>query len=257
MKQLFLNTVILLLLIPAITTAQENAGPKKNKIGVYFMTPNPVHQTDFERNLARHIKEFHTGRSAVDIYEGLVGNRTGHFFMGDRAPSSWAEVEANNDVRQKDHSTDWEKNISIYLSKEGPYQIYELSDDSFIPASMADMPNVDKWGVYFIDINQGMEEDFFAGIKKIKEIYQKNSSKEYYYIFTRVFGNGTQVAVNFPLTKGMASFEPDPNTELANMFKKAFPKEDYKAWFKKFISTNKSFESMVMLHRKDLSSPQN
>jgi hypothetical protein len=46
-----------------------------------------------------------------------------------------------------------------------------------------------------------MEEDFFAGIKKIKEMYKKSNSKNYYAIQVSAFGKGTQVSVVFPLPK--------------------------------------------------------
>ena len=86
-------------------------------------------------------------------------------------------------------------------------------------------------------------------------MYTKSNSKNYYIIQTSAFGKGTQVVVVFPLAKGWASFEPDPDAGWDKMFKVAYPKEDFKAWVKIFNSTQKSFESMVIKHRQDLSSP--
>jgi len=251
MKRLLLLGI---LLSPVLLNSQGET-PKKNKMGVVVMRPTAKEKHDFERNLAQHNKDFHKGQAAVDIYEVLVGERTGEFHFVFRNQVSWDQFEAGYKAAQeKDHSADWDLNVATHLSGESPFFIYETSEDSYMPANPAEM-TADMWGLYLIDIKMGMEEDFFTAVKKIKEMYQKNNSKNYYFMHTRAFGNGTQVAVVFPLAKGWASFEPNPNDDWAKMFKTAFPKEDYKAWLKKLNDSQKSFESMVVKHRKDLSSP--
>lgn len=91
--------------------------------------------------------------------------------------------------------------------------------------------------IYEIEIIPGKENDFYAGIKKIKEMYKKNNSKNYYLVQTRIFGKGSQAMVVAPLPNGWASLEENPDDDWAKMFKKAFPNEDYKAWSKKFNDT--------------------
>lgn len=246
--------VLFALLTPVLLSAQQTA-PKKNKTTVIVLHPLPTDREAFEHGLAQHDKQFHTGEGPVDIYEVLAGNHTGEYHFVYRNPASWTDIEtAFNAVNQKSHSDDWTQNVAKHLSGETPRFIYEVSDDSYFSAKPADM-NTDLMGVYLIAINPGMEEDFFAAIKKIKEMYKKNNSKNYYIIQTSAFDKGTQVAVVFPLAKGWASFEPDPNADWPKLFKAAFPKEDFKAWLKKFNGTQKSFESMVVKHRTDLSSP--
>ncbi|MDQ6761255.1 MAG: hypothetical protein M3015_01355 [Bacteroidota bacterium] len=251
MKKLLL---IVALLSPMLLIAQGDA-PKKNKVGVDILHPLANERNDFERNLAQHNKEFHTGQGAVDIYEVLVGNHTGEYHFVFRNPNSWAGVEtafkASND---KSHAADWDMNVAKHLSGNSPFFIYEVSDDSYMSSNPADMQS-ELMGLYLIDINPGMEEDFFSALKKIKEMYQKSNSHNYYIVQTSAFDKGTQVVVVFPLAKGWASFEPDPNAAWDKMFKAAFPKEDFKAFLKKFNSSQKTFESMVVKHRQDLSSP--
>lgn len=251
MKQFLLFVI---LLSPALLFAQSES-PKKNKLGVVIIHPKASEKRDFERNLAQHNKDFHKGPAAVDIFEVLVGERTGEFHFVFRNEVSWEQMEAGyKAAQQKDHSDDWDINVASHLSGESPFFIYETSEDSYMPSNPADM-NADMYGLYLININMGMEEDFFTAVKKIKEMYQKNNSKNYYAMHTRAFGNGTQVAIVFPLAKGWASFEPNPDDDWAKMFKVAFPKEDYKAWLKKLNGAQKSFESMVVKYRKDISSP--
>ncbi len=246
--------VLLALLSPMLLSAQKTT-PKKNKTTVIVLQPVPTDRDAFEQGLAQHDKQFHTGEGAVDIYEVLTGNRTGEYHFVYRNPASWTDIEtAFNAVDQKSHSDDWTQNVAKHLSGETHRFIYEVSDDSYFSTNPADM-HTDLMGVYLIAINPGMEEDFFAAIKKIKEMYKKNNSKNYYIIQTSAFDKGTQVAVVFPLAKGWTSFEPDPNADWSKLFKTAFPKEDFKAWVKKFNGTQKSFESMVVKHRTDLSSP--
>lgn len=251
MKKLLL---IIALSSPMLLSAQGDA-PKKNKVGVDILHPLHNERNDFERSLAQHNKEFHKGESAVDIYEVLTGNHTGEYHFVFRNPNSWAGVETGfNAANDKSHSADWQMNVAKHLSEDAPFFIYEVSDDSYMSSNPADMHS-ELMGVYLIDINPGMEEDFFGSLKKIKEMYQKGNSKNYYFIQTSSFGKGTQVVVVFPLAKGWASFEPDPNADWDKLFKAAFPKEDFKTWLKKFNGSQKSFESMVVKHRADLSSP--
>lgn len=224
-------------------------------MGVDILHPILTQRNAFEKNLAKHNQEFHKGQNAVDIYEVLTGDRTGEFHFVFRDPTTWAGLESLfNSSNDKSHANDWDMNIATNLSGHSPFHIYEVSDDSYLPPNQADM-NAELLGLYLIDINQGMEEDYFAGLKKIKEMYQKNNSKNYYSLMTRSFGKGNQVLVVFPLPEGWASFEPKPDEGWDKMFKAAFPNEDFSAFIKKFSGAQKDFESLVVKYRKDLSSP--
>lgn len=251
MKKLLL---LVALLAPILLIAQK-AAPKQNKTTVLVLHPLPGDREGFEQALAQHNNKFHKDQGKVDIFEVLTGDHTGEYHFVYRNPASWADVETSfNATNEKSHSDDWNENVAKHLSQPGKRFFYEASDDSYLPANPAEM-YTDLVGLYLIDINPGMEEDFFAGIKKIKEMYKKGNSKNYYAIQVSAFGKGTQVSVVFPLPKGWVSFEPNPNDDWSKLFKAAFPKEDFKAWMKKFNSTQKSFESMVVKHRQDLSSP--
>jgi hypothetical protein len=251
MKKLLL---LVTLLMPILLTAQQ-AAPKQNKTTVLVLHPQQGDRESFEQALAQHNNKFHKDQGQVDIYEVLTGDRTGEYHFVYRNPASWADVEtAFGAANEKSHSDDWTQNVAKQLSDAAARYIYEVSDDSYVSANPSDM-HTDLMGLYLINLNPGMEEDFFADMKKIKEMYKKSNSKNYYFVQTSDFGKGTQVAIVFPLAKGWSSFEPDPNDDWSKMFKAAFPKEDFKAWLKKFTGTQKSFESMVEKHRQDLSSP--
>jgi hypothetical protein len=242
------------LLFPLFLFAQQGA-PKKNKISVLILHPLPADRESFEQGLAQHDNKFHKDQGQVDIYEVLAGDHTGEYHFVYRNLSSWADVETSfNAVDEKGHADDWNQNVGKHLATPGARYFYEASDDSYIAPNPSDM-RADLMGIYLIEINPGMEADFFAAIKKIKQMYKKSNSKNYFTIQNSMFGKGSQVAVVFPLAKGWASFEPDPNDDWSKMFKATFPNEDYKAWMKKFNGTQKSFESMIVKHRQDLSSP--
>lgn len=240
-------------LMPILLFAQK--APKEDKTMLIILHPTSGNVRAFEQAVAQHVSKFHKDQGQVDVYETLTGDRTGEYHFVYRNPQSWAGIQALSEAANgKEHSDDWTQNVAKYLSDPGSRYIYEASDDSYFPPNPADM-FTNLMGVYLININPGMEQEFFAGIKKIKEMYKKNHSKNYYAIQSSDFGKGSQVAVIFPLPKGWSSFEPDPNSEWPKMFKTAFPKEDFNAWMKKFNGTQKSFESMVLQHRQDLSSP--
>lgn len=251
MKKLLL---LVALLAPVFLSAQQ-AAPKKNKTSVLVLHPLAGDIEGFEQALAQHNNKFHKDQGQVDIYEVLAGEHTGEYHFVYRNLSSWADVETTfNEVNEKSHADDWDQNVAKHLASPGTRYFYEASDDSYISPNPADM-RTDLMGIYLIEINPGMETDFYAGLKKIKEMFKKNNSKNYYTIQTSKFGKGSQMAVVFPLAKGWASFEPNANDDWSKMFKTAFPNEDFKVWIKKFNSTQKSFESIVVKRRQDLSSP--
>lgn len=251
MKRLLILAV---LLSPLVLMAQ-GVTPKENKTVVNVFHPLNMHRSDFEKNLAQHNQEFHKGKFAVNIYEVLTGSRRWEYHFVYRSRFSWAGVGSTYEAAsEKNHSMDWSGNVAKHLTDESPTYIYETSDDSYISPNPSEM-HTELIALYLIDINPGMEDDFFAGIKKIKEMNQKANSKNYYLIQASSFGKGTQVIVVIPLSKGWASFEPDPNEAWDKLFKAAFPKEDFGVWSKKFTNTQKSFESLVAKYRPDLSSP--
>jgi hypothetical protein len=263
-QQLFFKTIqlktmkkllmLVALLVPTMLFAQK-AAPKKNKTTVLVLHPLPGDRAGFEQALAQHNNKFHKDQGQVDIFEVLAGDHTGEYHFVYRNPASWADVEtAFNAAGEKSHSDDWNQNVAKHLADAGKRYIYEVSDDSYLPDNQAEM-RADLAAVYLMDINPGMEEEFSAGIKKIKEMFKKNHSKNYYVFQNNWFGKGSQAVVVLPLPKGWSSVEPDPDSEWPKMFKVAFPKEDFKAWIKKFNSTQKSFESMIVKRRQDLSSP--
>lgn len=75
MKKLLL---LFSLAIPMLLCAQTKA-PKKNKLTVITLHPLQNETENFEKGLALHNKTFHSGDAAIDIYQVLVGDRTGEF----------------------------------------------------------------------------------------------------------------------------------------------------------------------------------
>jgi len=250
MKKIF---IFLVFCTPFCSLGQASQSPNKNKIAALIVRPDRKHLTDLERNLPKHHKEYHKGDLAVDVYEVMTGPRTGELHIVSRTTRSWTEMEKDA-RRTPDHVVDWERNISPFLTQEGPSEFVEWGENSYLPANPADVPQAEKLEVIFIDVQPGMDEEFNAGMKKIKEMFQKNNSKVYYNAGTRAFGIGSQTVIVVPLAKGLESLEPDPASAWPTMFKNAFPKEDFAAWMKKFNSTQQKFESFLVLHRKDLSS---
>jgi hypothetical protein len=204
--------------------------------------------------LTHHNQTFHNGKDPIDVYEALTGPQTGEYAFVYRNSYSWADIDAaTKSANEKDHSTDWFENVAKYAASD-TREFYQNSDDSYLPSDPSVL-NTDLTAVYSIEIVPGKEKDFYAGIKKIKEMYQKNNSKDYFLVQSRIFGKGSQAMVIIPLPNGWESFEPNPNDDWSKLFKKAFPNEDYQAWSKKFEATQQSFNSFVVKLRKDLSSP--
>ncbi len=243
------------LCLPMLLSAQSKPDQKNKHIFV-FLQPLQGQGDNFEKGLTHHNQTFHNGTDPIDVYEGLTGEHTGKFAFVYRNGYSWQDINNLTKAAQdKDHSADWDQSVAKYASADAQREIYEVSDESYLPSDVSEM-NTEMHGVYYLEVAQGKEDIFFASLKKIKEMYKKTNSKNYYLIQTRAFGKGTQVMVVFPLSKGWASFESNPDEDWSKMFKKAFPNEDFKAWSKKFTDSQKSSEAFVVTWRKDLSSPR-
>jgi|GEM_PF-1759250 len=251
MKKIFL---LAMLFVPMLLPAKNEAG-KKNKSIVVLLNPLKGERANFEKGLAQHCKQFHSGNNPIDIYEVIAGDRTGEFHFVYRNHYTWSELDkVTSSAEEASHDADWTQHVDKYLDGPTPRFFYEMSEYSFMPSNPAEM-NAEMLGIYLIETYLGKEQEFNEGVKKINEMYKKNNSKNYFLMQTRVFGKENQAVVIFPLSKGWASLEPDSSEDWSKMFKKAFPKEDFGAWIKKFNATQKSFESMLVKHRTDLSTP--
>jgi hypothetical protein len=250
MKQLLLLAG---LLMPILLSAQTK-DPKKDKSTVIALRALPNESENLEKGLAQHVKNYHSADGHIDVYEVLTGTHTGEYRFVYRTPASWADVETEfTAANDKSHADDWTENVAKYTDGKDNRYFYEISDDSYLPSDPSAM-QAPLMGVYIITLKPGTEADFYAGVKRIKEMHKKAKSKDYYMIQSQVFGLGSQAVVIFPLPNGFASLEPNPNDDWSKMFKAAFPKEDYKAWSKKFEGTQEAFESFVVKRRADLSS---
>lgn len=236
-----------------LLNAQTMPG-KKDKSILIFLHPLQGQSDNLEKGLAHHNQTFHNGKDPIDIYEGLTGEETGTYAFVYRNMYTWKEIDTTSKAaNEKDHSADWSENVAKYAASD-TRDFYATSDDSYLPTDPSQL-NTDLSVVYSMEIVPGKENDFYAAIKKIKEMYKKNNSKDYFLVQTRLFGKGSQAMVVAPLSNGWASLEPNPDMQWEKMFKKAFPNEDFQAWSKKFDATQKSFESFIVKLRKDLSSP--
>jgi hypothetical protein len=247
-KVLLLASLFMPLLLPA-----QNTPGKKDKSIIIFLQPLQGQSDNLEKGLAHHNQTFHNGKDPIDVYEVLTGDETGELAFVYRNGYSWPDIESTTrSANEKEHSTDWRENVAKYAASD-TRDFYATSDDSYLPSDLSAL-NTDLTAIYSIGIVPGKEKDFYAGIKKIKEMYQKNNSKDYFLVQSRIFGKGSQAMVIIPLANGWASFEPSPNDDWSKLFKKAFPNEDYQVWSKKFDATQQSFNSFVVKWRKDLSS---
>lgn len=251
MKKILL---LALLSIPILLSAQSKPG-QKNKNIFEIIHPLQGQADNLEKGLSHHNQTFHKQTDPINVYEVLTGEQTGEYVFNYRNSYSWKDVGLTYKAAEdKDHAADWDQNVAKYASNNAPHEFYEVSTESYLPGDHSEM-NSDLYGVYLIDLAPGKEDVFNASLKKIKEMYRKTNSKNYYLIQSRVFGKGNQVMVTFPLPNGWESLEQNPNEDWSVMFKKAFPSEDFKTWIKKFNDSQASFTSFVVKWRKDLSSP--
>jgi hypothetical protein len=168
--------VLLLMLIPFAGISQV-----KNVISTQRIFPKADKVMEFEKALATHAQKYHTGDAHWRVFNIQSGPDIGGYHITE-GPTSWEGEDARGDLGVE-HMTDWNKNVSVYLTDRisGGYSVYV---DSLSTVALGDFS--DKIQITHVYPKLGWNNKVVSMIKKLKAawvaegstmaVYQTNAS---------------------------------------------------------------------------------
>ncbi|MEO6290241.1 MAG: hypothetical protein ABIO76_09985 [Ginsengibacter sp.] len=194
MKKLFtLNSTLIFLLgmfIPFLALSQV-----KNVVTGTRVFPKVDKVLEFEKALGAHAKKYHTGDTKWRVFEIQSGNDAGGFMISE-GPSSWDGLDTRGNLGDE-HNTDWNKNVTVYLTDKSSsgYYVYQ---DSLSSVALGDYS--DKINITHVFPKLAWGNKISAVIKKLNAVwkaegstvavYQSNSSGASHYLLVTRYKQG-------------------------------------------------------------------
>ena len=72
---------------------------------------------EFEKAVSNHYQKYHTGEWSGRIFEIASGPDAGGYQISE-GPNSWETIDSRGDLGNE-HTIDWNKNVTIYLTDRG------------------------------------------------------------------------------------------------------------------------------------------
>jgi hypothetical protein len=115
-----LKTIFLLLLLIPFMGISQN----KNVISTNRVFPKVDKQLEFEKALANHSKKYHSGDVKWRVFQIQSGPDAGGYHIVE-GPKTWESEDKRGDINVE-HTNDWNKNVTIYLTDKGSsgYSVY-------------------------------------------------------------------------------------------------------------------------------------
>ena len=112
--------LFLCLLIPSVMMAQ-----KKNVITTNRVFPKIDKVLEFEKALAAHAQKYHTGDWKWRVFDIQSGPDAGGYHITE-GPATWDQLDNRGNLGEE-HNTDWNRNVTIYLTDRGGknYSVYQ------------------------------------------------------------------------------------------------------------------------------------
>jgi hypothetical protein len=156
MKRIF----FLLLLSPLAGISQN-----KNVVNVSRVFPKVDKVLEFEKALAAHAQKYHTGDFKWRVFEVQSGPDANAYHITE-GPTSWDALDGRGNLGTE-HNTDWNKNVTIYLSERGSssYSVFQDSLSTVAMTDYSDKINITHW---FPKIGwNGKINDIIKDMKKV------------------------------------------------------------------------------------------
>ncbi len=233
---------LLLLLIPFAGISQV-----KNVISTQRLFPKADKVMEFEKALATHAQKYHKGDAHWRVFAIQSGPDIGGYHVTE-GPTSWEGEDARGDLGTE-HMTDWNKNVSIYLTDRmsGGYSVYV---DSLSTIAVGDF--TDKIQITHVYPKIGWGNKIVSMIKKLKAAWAAEGSTIAVY---QVNGSGpAQYAIVNRYKQGLkekASGFRKPFKETYDGVHGAGAYEEYLEDLRLYVS---DIWSELLFYRKDLSS---
>jgi hypothetical protein len=162
-----LKTIFLLLLIIPLTGISQ----VKNVISTNRVFPKVDKQLDFEKALAKHSQKYHTGDVKWRVFQIQSGPDAGGYHIVE-GPKTWESEDKRGDINVE-HTNDWNKSVTIYLTDKGSSG-YAVYIDSLSTVAVGDYS--DKVQVTHVYPKMGSSYRVATLIKNLKAAWAADGS---------------------------------------------------------------------------------
>ena len=164
------------LLIPFIGISQT-----KNVVSTHRVFPKIDKVLDFEKALAAHAKKYHTGDAKWRVFAIQSGPDMGGYHITE-GPTSWEALDTRGNMGDE-HNTDWNKNVTIYMTDRtsGGYSVYLDSLSTVAIGDFSDKINITHvypkigWGNKIVSLIKNLKTAWVAEGSTVA-VYSANSS---------------------------------------------------------------------------------
>lgn len=179
------------------------SGQNKNVVNSSRVFPKVDKVLEFEKALATHAQKYHTGDWKWRVFEIQSGPDAGGYHITE-GPLSWETIDGRGNLGME-HTTDWNKNVAIYLTEKGSesYAVFQDTLSTVALTDYADKINISHlfpklgWGGKVREMIANSKAAWKAGEESVA-VYSSNSSGPLQYtIVTRYKQGLKEKAPNF------------------------------------------------------------
>jgi hypothetical protein len=171
-------------------------------INTYRTWVKPGHTAAFNKALAAHVKQFHSGDWKWRVYDVLTGPDGGSVQVSE-GPHTWTEFEGRGDLGEK-HMRDYEMNVMPHIEKTSP-ESYAVYKPEFSTTAVRNFSN--KALVVRVFPKVGQLPAYLASLKDYKPVWEKLGYNVV--VYTSLHSGERSVVLVQRLKNGLKDFEPD------------------------------------------------
>jgi hypothetical protein len=169
---------------------------------VYRVWVKDGHTADFEKAVAAHAKQFHTGHWKWRVYQVLSGPDGGSYQINE-GPNSWSDLDGRGDLGPA-HNKHYDTTLLPHISKSSP-EAYMTYEDKHSTTALGNYST--KAMINHAYLKPGREAAYMAALKTNKAAWEKRGLNVAVW---RSFASGpTHVAIVYRLKNGFKDFDID------------------------------------------------
>jgi hypothetical protein len=196
----------LVLLLPLLSLQAYAEDSKSSAvINTYRTWVKPGHTAAFNKALAAHVKQFHSGEWKWRVYDVLTGPDGGSVQIGE-GPHTWTEFDGRGDLGEK-HMRDYEHNILPHVDKTSP-ESYAVYKAEYSTTAVEKFSN--KALIVHVYPKPGQLSAYLSSLKDFKPIWEKLGYNVV--VYTSLHSGERSVLLVQRLKNGLKDFEPEGAT---------------------------------------------
>jgi hypothetical protein len=233
--------LLLLTLVPFLGMSQ------KNVMNTHRVFAKKDKVLEFEKAVSNHYQKYHTGEWSGRIFEIASGPDAGGYQISE-GPNSWETIDSRGDLGNE-HTIDWNKNVTIYLTDRGSSS-YGTYQDSISTIALNDWSDKISITHYVTKIGHGY--NMWTLLENLRPVWKALGQSVA--VFASSSSGPNQYAVVTRYKNGLKDRVLSNN----NLFKKQYELIHGNFSFQGYTETMRSSVeehwSEILFYRKDLSS---